>query len=271
MTGDGAPGAPPVGTERLEGRLLRERPAPPTSPRTLVHEAWESEVEGLACGITTAEAGDYGLSRRPLDALLGGYLGLARHLGFGLVTVGRQVHGAEVRRLDAGRLAGGGLLPDGGSALLLAGRVDGLIATGPGILLAVTAADCVPVHLLDARAGRVALLHAGWRGAAAGILERGVDALARQGSDPAALRVHLGPAICGACYEVDEPVLRAFGLPGRRARLDLRGLLVGRALEAGVPAAGVTVSAWCTRCDAGLHSHRGGAAGRMAAYLGMRT
>lgn len=265
MSGEVGAGDGPVGAESLEGRRVREHPSSDELAEGLVHVAWEGEVEGLACGITTAGAGDYGLSRGTLDGLLERYLGLAGRLGFHLVVVGRQVHGAEVRSLGRGPVA------DDGPVLMLAGRVDGLVASRAGVLLAVTAADCVPVYLLDPRAGRVGLLHAGWRGAAAGILERGLDALARAGSSPADLRLHLGPAICGACYEVDDPVLRAFGLPGRRARLDLRGLLVERAIAAGVPSSRVTASAWCTRCDACLHSHRGGATARMAAYLGRRA
>src|SRR5690606_18360795 len=92
--------------------------------------------------------------------------------------------------------------------------IDGHATRAPGLLLAVSVADCVPVSLVDPERRAVALLHAGWRGAAAGILERGLEVLAeRLLARPEDLHVHLGPAICGGCYEVGPEVHRALGLP----------------------------------------------------------
>ena len=87
-------------------------------------------------------------------------------------------------------------------------------------------------------AGDLGLLHAGWRGVAAGILPRALHRMRIPGdgvhgeSLVADILVHLGPAICGRCYEVDEPVLGQLGFEGDRALVDLRGVLVGQATEA---------------------------------------
>jgi YfiH family protein len=155
------------------------------------------------------------------------------------------------------------------------GAADGHATTHSGVLLAVTVADCVPVYLLDTDTRTVALLHAGWRGAAAGILEDGIDLLGqRWGSDPGRLRVHLGPAICGGCYEVGPEVFGALGLevPAHAAPVDVRGVLAHRAAAAGVSPENVSVSDQCTLCgDLKFFSHRAGRAERQVAVLGVRA
>jgi hypothetical protein len=117
------------------------------------------------------------------------------------------------------------------------------------------------------------VVHAGWRGTAAGALEAGLDVFAeRLGSRPEDLHVHLGPAICGSCYEVGPEVHAALSLPapGGRAPADLRAVLVRRALTAGVDGGRVTVSEWCTRCgDSPFFSHRGGDSERQVAFAGL--
>ena len=151
---------------------------------------------------------------------------------------------------------------------------DGHATSKAGVLLAVTVADCVPVYMVDSERRVVALLHAGWRGIAAGILSAGVLALRRGfASKPAHLHVHLGPAICGTCYEVGPEVFAALGLPvpSGPAPVDVRALLVSQAVELGMVEDHVTVSEQCTLCGtAGLFSHRGGRSERQAALLGIR-
>jgi YfiH family protein len=177
----------------------------------------------------------------------------------------RQVHGAAIAWHDA--------LPPGAVVVY---DVDGHATSTPGLLLCVSVADCVPILIVDPLRRVVAALHAGWRGAAAGMLEAGLSLVReRAGSRLDDLLVHFGPAICGACYEVGAEVPVALGLrdPGNGAKvqLDVRGVLNERALSAGVPTANITVSAWCTRCgDSPFFSHRAGQAERQMAVIGVR-
>ncbi len=85
--------------------------------------------------------------------------------------------------------------------------------------------------------------------------------------------MHLGPAICGACYEVGPEVHAALGLevPPLAAPVDLREALARQARAAGVPPESITISSLCTLCgDGNLFSHRGGRSERQVAILGLR-
>ncbi len=122
------------------------------------------------------------------------------------------------------------------------------------------------------------MLHAGWRGIASGILERGIDRLSEAvGAPPAEFVMQCGVAIGPDHYEVGPEVLERLGLetgvgeagPPGTAPADLRGLAAARARAAGVEA--ITRSPWCTYRDSEhFWSHRRdpAAAGRMVAYLG---
>ncbi len=109
-----------------------------------------------------------------------------------------QVHGTAVADLDAWSP---GQVP----------RADAAVATRHGVAACVLAADCLPV-LLAAPDGRgVAAAHAGWRGLAAGVLERAVEELsARAGCGAAQLQAWLGPAIGPHHFEVGDEVRQAF-------------------------------------------------------------
>ena len=244
----------------------------PGGVRVLEADAF-ADLPGLRAGITVraADGGghagpdDFGLSTGgPLWSVAERYEALAAGLGFGSVSVCRQEHGTE--------LVEAALAPPRG--FWIPGTADGFAGLAPaGRLFAVTVADCVPVHLVHPASRTLGLLHAGWRGAAAGILGRALGLLDdRYGAPAAELRMHLGPAICGDCYEVGPEVPRAFGRQAEgKTTLDVGAELAREAEAAGVPAGGISRSALCTRCDGALlHSHRGGGAraGRMAAWLG---
>lgn len=104
----------------------------------------------------------------------------------------RQVHGTDI--VDAGRAS-----PEAAA--------DGSVSHKPGAVCAVLTADCLPVFLCDRAGTRVGLMHAGWRGLAAGVLAAGV---ARLSVPPVELLAWLGPAIGPDVYEVGDEVKRAF-------------------------------------------------------------
>ena len=182
--------------------------------------------------------------------------------GWRSVVRSRQVHGA-VTRVHSQLPAGESVVGDG----------DGHVTRRPGLLLTVTLADCVPIFIADPFQRAVALLHAGWRGTAAGVLEQGLAAMGRAcGSAPGDLVVHLGPAICGQCYEVGPEVFDALGKPAPRrpAPIDLRDAIRQRALEAGIGAEHLSANTECTHCGDGRYfSHRRGDTGRHRGFIGI--
>ena len=161
--------------------------------------------------------------------------------------------------------------------------VDGLATAERGLWLAVYAADCVPVLVLDPDAAAAAAVHAGWRGTATGIVPAALRAMRRAfGTDPRRALVALGPAIGGCCYEVDAPVAgamagqpwwpeaaRATG-PGKW-HLDLRAAILAQLREAGVAGERIDVVGGCTACrpDLFFSYRRDGATGRMAGYIAL--
>jgi hypothetical protein len=234
----------------------------------LSHPEWRRRFPWLVQGTTMRgdeePPFDLGLfsDASPPSTVLEHWGVLRAHTGFGCAVHAHQVHESTVRFHRRG--------PPG---LHIAEPCDGHATADPGLLLAVSTADCVPVFIVDPVRRAVALVHAGWRGAAAGVLERGVAVLReRTASRVEDLFVHLGPAICGDCYEVGPEVFEALGLdvPDGPTPLDLRGALARRAVVAGVRPGNVGISAHCTLCGgSGLFSHRGGDRARQVGYLGI--
>jgi len=168
-----------------------------------------------------------------------------------LLTAAGAVHGAEVARVDA---------PAG----VVRGS-DAVVTDRLGLPLLATFADCYPLVLFDPRRRALALVHTGWRGTAAGLAARAVQALeAGFGCRPRDLVAGVGPGICGRCYEVGDEVAGQFdpavvrpspGGPGR-SLLDLAAANRAQLEEAGVPAGSIHAHGACTRESAALPSHR---------------
>lgn len=236
--------------------------ADPAVPRAELHD-WARRY-GVLAGITL-RGRDFSLglwTAEPAGQVLTRWRAFRVAVGnaFQQVVLGHQVHGDTV--LWHEHRSGDWSIHE---------AADGHATALPGVLLAVTVADCVPVYLLHPETGSLALLHAGWRGTAADILGRGVDLVCRKsGAVPSDLVAHLGVAICGECYEVGPEVIEAvWGSASERpARLDLRAALADRADRLGLER--LTTSPWCSAHDEAFFSHRrsGGADGRMVAYLG---
>ncbi len=216
-----------------------------------------------------------GVSRPPYDTL-----NLAEHVGdeAGAVAANRgrleqamrlpampawlqQVHGVQV--VDAA----------GVTAPVAA---DAAYALEPGVICAVLTADCLPVLLCDCDGRAVAAAHAGWRGLAAGVIERTIAALPVPGGE---LIAWLGPAIGAEAYVVGEEVRETFvthdpaadtafrPAAGGGWHADLYRLSRQRLRSHGVTA--VHGGEFCTWQDpARFYSYRrDGATGRMASLI----
>lgn len=233
----------------------------------------------LVAGVTLRSAGDGGRGRR--DPALEALRSWARGRFEGLVG-GLQAHGARI--YDTRGLRVPGADGPGGPFLLRVAGYDGFTADRPGLLLTVGVADCVPALLYGPGAGVVALLHAGWRGIAAGILPAALDRLLEAGVRPTDVLAWWGPAVGPCCYPVGEEVVEALRAteagPETDAwvhrgpdgpRVDLRQALTRQAVARGVPESAVTASDRCTSCAADLFfSHRRDPnGGRMLAFAGL--
>ncbi len=270
--------------------LEAEMPGATAAFSTRLGGVGEAPFDCLNLGVFTEDAPDVVLENRRR---------LAAALGFApeRVTIGRQVHGAELAIHDGSQTPSpfaepGAWIPE----------VDGHVTAEPGLPLLVFVADCVPVALSGP--GGVAMLHCGWRGLAssgrsfrsdgvgnttsrppaggrppsgrsssadavgsttAGLVEAGVAAVG-------ATHAAVGPSIGPCCYEVGEEVLEAFrglgeGVSSKRM-LDLPE--VARRLLHGAGVEWIESSGICTSCEQGLFfSHRRdmGRTGRQAGLV----
>jgi YfiH family protein len=212
---------------------------------------------GVRAFITTRAAGDFNLSVETPGARER-WLQVQQALaaaGAPRLASAVQVHGTKVLVHDAA--FDGWIRVDG---------ADGHIVIGAGAA-AVTIADCVPVFIAHP-SGTVGIVHAGWRGVAGGILPEALRLFAQLGFHADECLVHLGPSICGRCYEVGVDVYEQLtGWETKRPRhVDLRALLAEQATQYRV--ARWSASGECTKCDNDqLFSHRAGDAGRQIACI----
>ncbi len=247
--------------------LLAETPIGDAAVPRMELAAW-AERYGLIAGITTRGVGaapfSLGLwSDEPVGHVFTRWRAFRAAFAarFPALVLSHQVHGNVVQWHET--ISEGWLVLDG---------FDGHATNERGTLLTVTVADCIPVYLAVPQKGAIALLHAGWRGAAAGVLGRGVELLKwRAFAKASDIVMHCGVGICGACYEVGSEVATCFGLPESAAPvpLDLRAILARQAQDLGIEQ--VTISSACSAHNRDrFFSHRasGGRDGRMVAYLG---
>ena len=227
------------------GELLFELPGDGRALFTSRAEGNMSSVGGLRC--------QNGADARARTCAQHGLKGLAR---------GYQVHGTTVLSIRDEA----GLRAHGPKAARPAVEADGHAIRVPAIGAMVLAADCLPIAIGSEHG--VAVVHAGWRGLAAGVIEEGVRALRGLGEDPAGngeIAAIVGPGAGSCCYEVGEEVHEAFGGVHRDGRrIDLKAIARERLTAAGV--GDVRDVGLCTICDERFFSFRreASAAGRQA-------
>ena len=237
----------------------------------------EARSLGAAVAVTTRHGG---VSEPPYDTLnLGLHVGdrhgdvadnrsrAAAAFGVGLdkTVFARQVHGSAVSLVGPADCGRGTLLEDDAVP-----GTDVMVTTAPGVTLVILVADCLPIALVDPAAGVLAVVHAGWRGTAAGALPAAVRAMEQHGARPERLRAFLGPAVAPERYQVGAEVCRALeravfpdALDDAVARPDVPGhwlvdLVAAnrqQLLRSGIPPAHV-VHCGVTTADASLFSDR---------------
>jgi YfiH family protein len=248
----------------------------------------------LNLGLTPGDNKDNVLRNRALFASALDALGPDRE-PWPFVQV-KQIHSGIVHRIDE--------VPDS------APTGDGLITDTPGLLLTIKTADCVPIFVADLERKAIGAFHAGWRGTAARILEKGIGEMRRQfGSDPINLRAAIGPCIRRCCYVVGDEVHAEFesqfsyadelfhevfdsnslhirypllflnqrapghGDPASELHLDLVEANIRQLQAAGLAQDHIEVIDGCTACDTTrFFSHRAefGKTGRMMAAIGIK-
>jgi polyphenol oxidase len=156
--------------------------------------------DGLVHGFSTLELGNVGMTHAPdPTAVTRSRRAFANALDLTLesLVVAGAVHGAQVARVH--------------HPTDVINNVDALITDQPQIGLFATFADCYPIVLWDATHRAAGLVHAGWRGTAAGVARAAIRAMTAEfSSRPEDIRAGIGPGICGKCYEVGEEVATQF-------------------------------------------------------------
>jgi YfiH family protein len=191
------------------------------------------------------------------------------------LVVFRQIHSTKVVTLTE--------RPDRTVAI----EADAMVTNRGDILLGILTADCASVLLADPEAGIVGAAHAGWKGAAGGILRHTVAAMVVLGADPARIRAAIGPTISGENYEIGPDTAREITAldpaaaghiaipPGKtREHFDIPGLLAEQLLTAGVGL--VSDLGLCTYANPARYfshryaTHQGHGTGRQISVVGLR-
>lgn len=206
------------------------------------------------------------------------------------LTCGEQVHGTGVTRVTEDLVGKGAFswddsIPDS----------DAIHTNLVNVPLLLLVADCVPVLIYDAVHHAVAVVHAGWRGAIAHIVERTIDSMHdAYGTLPSDCYLFIGPSIGADSFEVSEEIAEQFrqdmhtlglsqvdqvvryiqrdGQITATPHVDLKGYIAACVVQKGVPVEQVSVSSTDTMTTDGCYSYRRdqGCTGRMAMFAVLR-
>lgn len=197
---------------------------------------------------------------------------IAATLASGPLVILKQTHSTRVETITA-PIAPGSV------------DADAMVTATPGLALGILTADCTPILFADPEAGVIGAAHAGWRGAADGIIGNTIAAMAALGAEPSRVRAAIGPTISRENYEVGDQ-FRAdflalhpggahhfFTPSGGKAHFDLPGFVIEQLHAAGV--AGVEQVGACTYAAPERYfshryaTHQHTRTGRQIAVIGM--
>ncbi len=206
------------------------------------------------------------------------------------LTCGEQVHGVGVTRVTKELVGKGAFSWD--DSIPNSDAIHTNVVNVPLLLLV---ADCVPVLLYDAAHHAVAVIHAGWRGAIAHIVERTLDSMHEDyGTRADACYLYIGPSIGGDSFEVSEEIAQQFrqdleglglsqeidlvkyiqreGQTVSTPHVDLKGYIATCMAQRGIPMDQISVSGTDTMTEERCYSYRRdqGHTGRMAMFAVLR-
>jgi len=188
------------------------------------------EIPGLNCGLnTTASNRETERNRKKCFSMIG--------LDFNQVALAHQVHGNQVKIVNRG-----GIYP----------ATDAFVTDQPGLALTIQVADCAALLIADPGSEVVAAVHAGWRGAMNGIVERTVQTMERQGASVDQMLAWISPCISQRYFEVGEEVAEQFPPKfvsrdfGPKPHVDLRGAVRHELMGCGVTASRIQTDNGCT-------------------------
>lgn len=162
----------------------------------------------------------------------------------------KLVHGSHVERVNDGDIGRGALIKDS-----MVQDTDGLVTRSNHALLGVSVADCVPVFLYDVSSGAFGVVHAGWRGVVAGVVDEAVAMMSKVWvTNHLELLVAIGPSIRVANYPVGDDVAQIFQaicpeavvVIDGKPHIDLQLTIKKGLLDIGVPEKNIEDSGICT-------------------------
>ena len=273
--------AEPMKVKEKHGTVYVQYPAFEKFPQ-IIH-GFSTRIGGVSQGIYASMNLSFQRGDKE-DAVSENYRRIADAIGFDLkkTVCSQQTHTTNIRLVKE---------EDGGKGILTPQDyhdIDGLITDIPGMTLATSFADCVPLFFVDPVRQGIGLAHSGWRGTAGRMGAHMVRAMEKAfGSRPQDLYAAIGPSICQECYEVSEDVAEVFQeefsqyrkdrnllYPGREKKYQLNLWRANEIIlrESGIPKEHISFSGICTCCNPDfLFSHRAshGKRGNLSAFLGL--
>lgn len=153
---------------------------------------------------------------------------------------------------------------------------DGIITNNKDLVLSIQVADCIPIYLYDDQNQNIGLVHAGWRGLIAGIIENSIEKMKNLDAKSIDIEVLLGPSIRQCCFEIGPEVGKLFDGKFQkigksdRTYLDLQSAVIDKLINMNIQNKNIIDIKECTCCSDQYHSFRrdGNKAGRMIAMMG---
>lgn len=184
-------------------------------------------------------------------------------LNSGSIALANQVHGSNIEIVDEAGIYN---------------ETDGLITDKRGLSLAIQVADCAAVLIADEMNGIIGAFHAGWRGAVANIIPKGLKNMESLGGKIENFKSYISPCISQQMFEVGEEVAMQFPekfvdrFTYTKPHVDLKGFLKDQMEKIGVEKSQIEVSAECTMQDLRFFSYRRERekAGRMLGLISLK-